>query len=231
MSPQGAADQPDRGGARGGRGPRKWRPTDQLALQVLQGLPGGYLPWSKWSLRPAALLTVLNDILLNGRRTIVECGSGVSTVYMARLLRGTDARIRSLEGEESWVRAINGILAAEDLSNVATVLHAPLEPHDLALEDNLWYADGVAQELTSLETDLLLIDGPGGGAQRRMSRYPALPFFQGSLLPDSTVVLDDVNRPGEQRVIELWEEQTSLSFRVLNRLTIAVATSAPISHL
>ncbi len=37
-------------------------------------------------MRPAGLVTVCNDIVLNERRRIVELGSGVSTVLLARLM-------------------------------------------------------------------------------------------------------------------------------------------------
>jgi hypothetical protein len=49
-------------------------------------LRGPYLPWGAGVMRPAGLAAVCNDIVLNGRRRVVELGSGVSTVLFARLL-------------------------------------------------------------------------------------------------------------------------------------------------
>ena len=220
----------EQGGRRRKRG-SKWRDIDLLALETLQSLPGGYLPWSKCTLRPAALATVLNDILTNRRRSIVECGSGVSTVYMARLLRGGEARVHALEHDADWAAVVEDILRAEGLSEVASIHHAPLEPHPLALEGNHWYAQSVAEGLTGLAPDLLLIDGPQGGARRRLARYPALPFFRRALAEDHTVVLDDIQRPGEQELLGMWEEETGVAFRRLRRLNIAIATSGFVSTL
>ncbi|HST38530.1 MAG TPA: hypothetical protein VLK58_03435 [Conexibacter sp.] len=66
-----------------------WTPEDLVALQVLRPLldTGGYLPWSSGAMRPSALVTICNEIVLGGRRRIVELGSGTSTLLLARLLR------------------------------------------------------------------------------------------------------------------------------------------------
>jgi hypothetical protein len=60
--------------------------ADEIAMHALAMLPGPYLPWSAGTTRPAGLVTVCNDIVLNDRRRIVELGSGISTVLLARLL-------------------------------------------------------------------------------------------------------------------------------------------------
>jgi hypothetical protein len=62
---------------------------DLHAWQVLRPLldKGNYLPWSTGTMRPAGLVRVCNEIVHRGRTRIVECGSGVSTVVLARLLR------------------------------------------------------------------------------------------------------------------------------------------------
>src|SRR5260370_41763841 len=60
--------------------------ADEIAMHALAMLPGPYLPWSAGTMRPAGLVTVCNDIVLNDRRRIVELGSGISTVVLARLL-------------------------------------------------------------------------------------------------------------------------------------------------
>jgi len=66
---------------------------DMHAMQVLAPLLGGtYLPFSSASMRPAALAVVANDIVLHDRRRVLECGSGISTVVLGRLLA---ARARS----------------------------------------------------------------------------------------------------------------------------------------
>ena len=60
---------------------------DMLAMAALAPLSRGFLPWSQASMRPSGLLAVVNDIVINRRTKIVECGSGISTFYIARLLK------------------------------------------------------------------------------------------------------------------------------------------------
>ena len=99
-----------------------------------------------------------------------------------------------------------GSLRPEDLDTLARVLHAPLkgEPpwYELAGLDGI--PDGV---------DLLVVDGPpafdsGHGGRRA----PALPWFAGRLVAGAAVMLDDVNRPGEQAVTRGWEASTDWRF-------------------
>ena len=61
--------------------------------------------------------------------------------------------------------------------------------------------------------DLLLVDGPPAYATGYgLARYPALPALHDRLAPGATVVLDDVERPGEQEVLRRWERETGLDF-------------------
>ena len=44
------------------------------------------------------------------------------------------------------------------------------------------------------------------------------------LVPGATVVLDDIERPGEQEVLRRWEDEFGLAFRRLTAAGVAVAT-------
>ena len=107
-----------------------WREKDLHAWQVLRPLldRGGYLPWSTGSMRPAGLVAVCNEIVHGARTRIVECGSGVSTVVLARLMRerGT-GRLIALEDDPHWAALMHEQLRREALAGIARVLHAPLQ--------------------------------------------------------------------------------------------------------
>ena len=49
---------------------------------------GGYLPWSTGAMRAAGLVVVCNEIVHGARTRVVECGSGASTVLLARVVLG-----------------------------------------------------------------------------------------------------------------------------------------------
>ena len=207
-------------------GDRGWDDADREALEVLRPLldAGGYLPWTEGAMRPAALVLVCNEIALGSRREIVELGSGVSTIVLARLLRERGGRLRSLEHEPSWAQVVRDQLEREELTEIATLIEAPLESHELALEGAPWYAAGAVAQLPA-EVDLLLVDGPPAGEDLPRSRYPALPALAGRL-GSAVVVLDDATRPGERDVLERWEENAEWRFGVHEAAGIAIGRRA-----
>jgi predicted O-methyltransferase YrrM len=193
---------------------------DMLALEALAPLSVTYLPWSQAAMRPSGLVAVLNDIVINGRSHIVECGSGISTFYIARLLKQRGGHIHTIEHDEAWAGLLVKALEVEGLSERATVVFAPLEEarHSFASRSgrngSSWYAeDKLGCIRAKGKIDLLLVDGPPAyGKELRYARYPAVPFFKDYLADDYTVVLDDINRRGEQEIVERWERELGVKF-------------------
>jgi len=181
---------------------------DATAWQVLRPLleRRPYLPWTDWALRPAALVAVLNEIVLAKRETIVELGSGVSTVVIGRLLAERGGALTSLEHDPDWATVVRSQLEREDLESTVELLVAPLDAHPEAWEDAPWYSAEMIAMLPST-INLLLVDGPPGhGEGMAHSRYPALPALAGRLSPNALVVLDDADREPEQEIVERWSE-------------------------
>lgn len=178
---------------------------------------GGYLPWTTGSMHPAGLVAVCNEIVHGERRRIVECGSGVSTVLIARLLRERDGgELVSLEHDSHWAEVVRAQLRRESLDGIARVVHAPLEGTPP------WYGSTGLADVPA-DVDLLLVDGPpaydpGHGARRA----PALPWFADRLLPGATVMLDDIDRPGELDVLAGWEASTDWRFSLDQNARLAI---------
>jgi predicted O-methyltransferase YrrM len=208
-------------------GDRGWEDADREALQVLRPLldAGGYLPWTEGALRPAALVAVCNEIALGERSEVVELGSGVSTVVLARLLRERGGRLTSLEHDPHWARFVDEQLEREELADVATLIQAPVEPHEAALDGAAWYSESAVAAIPS-EIELLLVDGPPAGEGAERSRYPALPALASRLASSAVVVLDDAARPGEQDVLGRWQEAGDWRFGVHEAIGIAVGRRA-----
>jgi len=208
--------------------------SDEAARHALAALPGPYLPWGAGAMRPAGLVTVGNDIVLNGRRRLVELGSGISTVLLARLAcqrspRG-GFRLAAVEHDARWARWVTEQLDREGTGSDVVVIHAPLAPHPRAEQGLSWYDDaaltgGLHTALRGERIDLLLVDGPPAyAAGHGLARYPALPVLWDWLAPEATVVLDDAERPGEQEVLRRWERETGLDFdRRADQAGVAVA--------
>ena len=203
-------------------------------MQALAALPGPYLPWGAGAMRPAGLVTVCNDIVMNQRRRIVELGSGVSTVLLARLLAQRPPQggflMAAVEHDALWARWVREQLDREGIGTDVTVVRAPLLAHPRADHGLRWYDEaaltkGLREALGAERIDLLLVDGPPAHAPGLgVARYPALPVLGDRLAAGGTVVLDDAERPGEQEVLRRWEHETGLAFdRSPERGGIAVA--------
>jgi hypothetical protein len=198
---------------------------DLHGWQILRPLldQGNYLPWTTGTMRPAALVLVCNEIIHRRRTRIVECGSGVSTVVLARLLRqlGAGATIAALEHDAHWASVVTDILRRESLLDFARVVHAPL------VGIPTWY-DNSALMQTPDDIDLLIVDGPPAHAPGHgLRRAPALKEFAQRLTETATVILDDVNRPGEREVLNRWEADTTWRFSIDDTAGVATGHRLP----
>ncbi len=188
---------------------------DAVAIQVLAPLSTGYLPWSTSALRPSGLVKILNEIVVNQRNTILECGGGISTIYIARLLKQQGhGHLYTLENNLGWIEVLQNLLKDQGLDDYVTLIPAPLVPCNLALDDNQWYDLTAANAiLKEPKIDFLIIDGPPAyDEKRRRSRYPALPALKSILAADFAIVLDDINRSGEAEIIQKWSAEFGLEF-------------------
>ncbi len=202
----------------------------RLLIGPLTGKLKGYVPWTGHALRPFALATVLNDLVVNRRAAYLEFGAGVSTLFVAKVaeLNGLDLELISVEHDRAWIEVIEGLLVREGLGSRVRFIHCPLvdrtEPAPIGRLR--WYdAQPLLEGLRGRRHDLVLVDGPPAG-NGDMNRYPALPFLRehGALAEDASVFLDDVHRPAERAIMRRWSERCGLSFEVLHgRVAYAVA--------
>lgn len=204
---------------------------DSAAWHALNSLQGPYLPWSTGAMRPAGLVTVLNEVWFGCPGLIVELGSGLSTVVLARLLRELQTgHLLAVEHDEAWATRVERQLDREDLAALASVVRAPLGPNERAWDSCEWYDEDAL--LTAIEgsptsaprIDVLVVDGPPAwqpGAEH--ARYPALGALGTRLAPGARIVLDDVERAGEQAVLARWQDEHGLTFDVRPGTGVAVA--------
>lgn len=192
---------------------------DMKCLHGLKDLHDSYLPWSGASIRPTALVYIFNDVMINGRKAIVECGAGISTVYIASLLKQigeTDRMLYSIDHDENWLSIIRKQLEDNDLEGFVKLIHAPLVHSDYCQDETqTWYDPEKIRSVIGNETiDLLFVDGPPANKKGfEESRYPALPFFKENLAENMTVLLDDADRKGEAKIAEKWAREFGLPFK------------------
>ncbi len=196
-------------------GPRGRR--DILAMQALQPLSKSYDGWSAGAMRPSGLVHTLNEILWFQRLNVVELGSGVSTLFIARLFaeRVPDGELLSIEHNEDWATLVDDRLRRENLTDVARVVHVPLCPTERTLESapGAWYDEVKLRAALTGKIDLLLVDGPPAyGKASATSRYPAVPALSSEFAASFSIILDDATRSGERRVVRAWEKVLGLPF-------------------
>lgn len=190
---------------------RSRRQTDRLFRQ-LEALQNLYqlitirraMPASRgWALSPDVLLSYVEEILRSRPRTVVECGSGVSTVWAAYALQslGEGGHVVALDHDIEFAEKTRGVLADHGLSDVAEVRHAPITPLELPDGTWQWYDTGALKDLH--EIDLVLIDGPPKATQEQ-ARYPTVPALRELLAPNAVLWLDDAARTDEKAIVERW---------------------------
>jgi hypothetical protein len=171
-----------------------------FALERLLALPKA-LPLSRgWAGSPDFLLSLAEEVMGRSPQTIMECGSGVSTIVAARCaqLNGR-GHVYSLEHEPRYACQTRDRLRAYHLEHWATVLDAPLVD---CPEGGKWYSTQcVPSDLRCI--DLLVVDGPPGTVGK-LARYPALRELRRYLDGTFTVLVDDANRDDEREMIKRW---------------------------
>lgn len=196
------------------------RLDDLRALELLRPLlPSAYLPWTEASIRPAALAAICNDVVIRRRRTVVELGSGITTLVLGRLLGGLGGRLVTVEHDDTWLAVVGDLLTGAEVADWVDLHHAPLVDG--------WYDRavlGAALAAAAGPVELLLVDGPPAWrAGTEMSRLPAADVFAPHLAPDATVVLDDLHRPGEQEIMRRWARDHGWPLAARKSEGIAVA--------
>ena len=177
------------------------RPEDKQALLTRLGLPADALPYlGAWKADVGLLALVTDHILAAKPRTVVEFGTGASTLIVAQSLKvaGGGAEFLSFEQHADFVESTRGWLGEHGLE--ADLRAVPLGPSPGGWP-GLWYQHGPLPE----RIDFLLVDGPPwtvhpftrGAAESLFERIPS----------GGMVMLDDGARPGERIVARRWRKK------------------------
>lgn len=152
---------------------------------------------AEWSARPA-LLKACHGALRETDGDVLECGSGLSTLLMQAILRGSTRRIVTLENDVGWAARTRSALRQCGL-RVDGLHVAPLKDYG----EFDWY-DVAPLELPP-RFGFVLVDGPPG--ETRGNRRGVLDVVGDRIDERSLLVLDDANRAAEQRTLERWVRQ------------------------
>ena len=179
-------------------------PASYLTLVNQLALDAGIPYVDQWSACADFLELIVDHVLQAKPATLLECGSGLTTLVLARAcqLNGT-GHLYSLENGEQYAQRSRDVLEFYGLSDYVTVLHAPLINYSINQQNYQWYS---LAALSAAKVDLFIIDGPPGFIQKH-SRYPALPLLHAKLADDCRIFLDDARRDDELEIVSLWQQQ------------------------
>ena len=155
-------------------------------------------PTRSWAASPDLLLTLMDLVRKNRPKLIVELGSGISTLVMAKASQGR-TKIISIDHSEEFAQKTRDMLKEHGVKNVE-IRVAPLTSHVSGTD---WYDLNLLKNLKNI--DLLVIDGPPGSKNPK-ARQPALKEFESRLSTKAVIVIDDVNRDGERELAEMFSK-------------------------
>lgn len=169
----------------------------RLALNDPLPLMGGF------ALSPRGMLQAIELAGQPSVSLVVECGSGTSTVYLARSLElaGGERRLIALEHLPEFVEYGQHALKQHRLDHLAEVRYAPLEPVDIQDASYMWYTTASIADVYDI--DMLLVDGPPGNTGS-LARYPAYPLLRDRLSASAVILVDDLYRSDERTMVDLW---------------------------
>lgn len=188
--------------------------ADSLALCHLNDIDIGidFMPWTRAAMRPSTVLHILNEIFINDRRSIIEFGSGISTLYLAWAAKKTNARVLSIEENEDWSSKIAEILNRNALDTYCDIHSVPC--HDVTMNgySSRWYDVDLVKEIVGQTTfDLVIVDGPTAFRKgQENARRPAIDVLRANLSENYVIFLDDAMRGGEKRILAAWETSLGL---------------------
>ena len=131
--------------------------------------------------------------------SILECGSGLTTLLMSAVAVRRGLQVHALEHNETWHARVRQ--AVIEMGGTTTEVHlAPLRSY----EDYDWY-DAPIDALPS-DFSLVVCDGPPGST--RGGRSGMLPTMRGKLAKHCTILLDDISRPAERELALGWSRES-----------------------
>ena len=133
-------------------------------------------------------------------QSILEFGSGVSTLWFSMYIEEhPECRLISIDDSASYLEKTRDMVERKQR---ISYICAPISPYWFRMKRFAAYSPDWTREIQpNTRFDIVLIDGPlGYRFGREAALYQAAPFLH----PRSLILLDDANRPPEQRALRGW---------------------------
>ena len=151
-------------------------------------------PTRSWAASPDLLLTLTQLVRTHNPKLVVELGSGVSTLVVAK---AGAKKVISIDNSAEFAGKTREVLKEHKVRGV-DIRVAELKAHISGVD---WYDTNIIKDLKRI--DILIVDGPPG-SKNPQARMPARAEFIAKLSPKAIIVIDDVNRDGERKLAEAF---------------------------
>lgn len=175
-------------------------------LSIYYSLPNlKFLPATRgWAGSPDFLAKIIEVILKEKPRLVLEASSGVSSVIIGLALKlNNQGKAISLDHDSFYEKITNENLEVNGIGNFLIVKHCPFNDYEVNGQFWKWY--NIDDLNLTEKIDLLIIDGPPRTTQK-LARYPALPILYKYFSDNVIILLDDAKRPDEILIVKKWIE-------------------------
>jgi 16S rRNA G966 N2-methylase RsmD len=176
-----------------------------------------FIPFTKWSMAPNAILHILNMLEFNKNPRVIEFGSGATTLFLAQYfhISKTKQKLISIESDVAWINVMAEKLAILGLSEYVEMIHAPIREVAANLRyknQNLWYDTNSIKSLliNDMTFDLVIVDGPPGIISP-YARFSVFPFLKEYTNNKTIWLLDDTDRAVEREIVNEWGKLSTCS--------------------
>ena len=151
---------------------------------------------------PVVCHYILNEIIARKPKTIVELGSGVTTLTSSYACKKYgEGRITAIDHEQQYLDNTRSHLQQHELTAYVDFYCCPLKQQNIG--GGIWNWYDLSKATLPSKIDLLLVDGPPGHVQKN-ARFPAVPLLFDKLSEHAIVIIDDANHVDEQENIQTW---------------------------
>ena len=178
-------------------------------INIQNGMIGRQVlkPMRGWAISPDAMSLIISELDMMNAPTVIEFGSGQSTVIFAAIVKNRGGSVISVEHDADYYSIINKQIQASGLSDVVKPLHVPLKDFDLFRSyDTSCITDiGVP--------DIALVDGPPC-FHGSMTRFNPLKWCVEKMKSGGIIYLDDSFREGERQCLEKLQHEYPGLFKI-----------------
>ncbi|MDR9387843.1 MAG: class I SAM-dependent methyltransferase [Balneolaceae bacterium] len=164
-------------------------------------------PMTQWAATPELALELIHQIMSHRPKSIVEFGSGCSSLIMGYMLeqQAEHGHLISIDHDKAYAQKTRRDVSLHGLDAHITVLDAPLESQPSigpVGRQSTWYQ--LANLSIPDSIDLLVVDGPPEKTTSWV-RYPAVPVLADKLSDHAVIVLHDTHRKDETAIVHAWQ--------------------------